>query len=81
MPRWAQTGSELPLALSTPAFWLALGPVLAVPFITDLRTPPGALDSIPCVLAVVLTTCAAAAARNQSSRRVVTAIEEPGINA
>jgi PAS domain S-box-containing protein len=54
MPRSAQTGLDLPLALPARALWLALALVLAVLFITDLRAPLGALDSIPYVLAVVL---------------------------
>jgi PAS domain-containing protein len=54
MPRSGQTGLDLPLAISARALWLALALVLAVLFITDLRVPLGALDSIPYVLAVVL---------------------------
>ena len=54
MPRSGQTGLDLPLAISARALWLALALVLAVLFITDLRAPLGALDSIPYVLAVVL---------------------------
>src|SRR4029453_15703827 len=54
MPRSGQTGLDLPLAISARALWLALALVLAVLFISDLRAPLGALDSIPYVLAVVL---------------------------
>jgi PAS domain S-box-containing protein len=54
VPRSAQTGLDLPLALPVRALWLALALVLAVLFITDLRAPLGALSSIPYVLAVVL---------------------------
>ena len=54
MPRSGQTGLDLPLAIPARALWLALALVLAVLFITDLRAPLGALDSIPYVLAVVL---------------------------
>jgi PAS domain S-box-containing protein len=54
VPRSTQTGLDLPLALPARALWLALALVLAVLFITDLRAPLGALDSIPYVLAVVL---------------------------
>jgi len=59
MPRSAQTGPELPLALSTPPLWLSLAVVVTVLFITDLRAPQGALASIPNVLAVVTERCGA----------------------
>ena len=52
--RRRQTSLDLPLALPARALWVALALVLAVLFITDLRAPLGALDSIPYVLAVVL---------------------------
>jgi len=54
MPRAIGNGVDLPLALPSRALWLALGLVLAVLFITDLRAPLGALSSIPYVIAVVL---------------------------
>ncbi len=54
MRRSIRNGVDLPLALPARALWLALGLVLAVLFISDLRAPLGALSSIPYVIAVVL---------------------------
>jgi PAS domain S-box-containing protein len=54
MRRSLGNGVDLPLALPSRALWLALGLVLAVLFITDVRAPLGALSSIPYVIAVVL---------------------------
>src|SRR6476620_8329483 len=49
-----KAGLDLPVALPARALWLALALVLAILFITDMRAPLGALDSIPYVLAVVV---------------------------
>ena len=49
-----RAGLDLPVALPARALWLALALVLAILFITDMRAPLGALDSIPYVLAVVV---------------------------